>query len=576
MRRYFVWVIVVVLAISSLGIVSYALPTTSNSNYGQVFGSISGQVNGYRDYYLGKNNDWAKTIPTDASIVAEYNLDKESLTYRHSFLLDFRTSFRQSYEASYRAAKFNSKLESYSQGYDYGSQFGSSLGEVYGKRDYYSGKSNNWKSALPSDDIIIKEYLLTRDTKEYRDGFVKGYKDSFEENYTKGYRESNILFNQITKEKGAEHGQSIGNEIGSIQGRIDYYDKLSSNWKRSLTSDKEITEQYNLLKDKLEYRDGFIIGYKEGYMAGYIEGYQQANIELAKGNINYYEIPIKGGKISSTDNILTLQIKEGTFYTKSFITIENNGINSSSLGKNHSLASYTYHIKIANGLNLINVHKTIPLSFEYYGPQNSGIYELVNNKWVYLPSKIEKGFISTEVKLESIYLGRSYAVIIDSSYKPFSDTINHWAYEEIDTLFRRGLVSGQGNNTFSPNQNITRAQFIAMLDRVFNWPSPSNTVDLKAFKDYSLIGSFEASIAKAVANGYIKGYSDSTFRPNMPITYQEVEWIMARLSQGSNFKWKNIADKMMYEEFVRCKSYDDMNQYITRAEIAYMLYGFMR
>ena len=50
---------------------------------------------------------------------------------------------------------------------------------------------------------------------------------------------------------------------------------------------------------------------------------------------------------------------------------------------------------------------------------------------------------------------------------PFSDVpTSHWAYNYIATAYSKGWVSGYENNTFKPDQNINRAEAVSFLDTV--------------------------------------------------------------------------------------------------------------
>lgn len=46
---------------------------------------------------------------------------------------------------------------------------------------------------------------------------------------------------------------------------------------------------------------------------------------------------------------------------------------------------------------------------------------------------------------------------------PFTDVTSHWAETEISAAFERGLIAGDGNGEFRPDENITRAEFMKIL-----------------------------------------------------------------------------------------------------------------
>ncbi|MCT4584791.1 MAG: S-layer homology domain-containing protein, partial [Peptostreptococcaceae bacterium] len=107
----------------------------------------------------------------------------------------------------------------------------------------------------------------------------------------------------------------------------------------------------------------------------------------------------------------------------------------------------------------------------------------------------------------------------------FSDVNNHWAAKQINSLVNRGIVSGYNDGTFKPNNYITRAEFISLINKAFNYKLVYD-VD---YKDVSLKDWYYDDLRKAKAKGYISGYEDNTIRPNNKITRQEVAVIMAKV-----------------------------------------------
>lgn len=52
----------------------------------------------------------------------------------------------------------------------------------------------------------------------------------------------------------------------------------------------------------------------------------------------------------------------------------------------------------------------------------------------------------------------------------FFDITSHWAYTYIDTLSKKGIIEGVGDNLFNPDGTITRAEFLKMAMEVSNIP----------------------------------------------------------------------------------------------------------
>lgn len=92
-----------------------------------------------------------------------------------------------------------------------------------------------------------------------------------------------------------------------------------------------------------------------------------------------------------------------------------------------------------------------------------------------------------------------------------------------------GIVSGTGNGKFSPNNNITREQLIAIMYKLaqFMGMDVSAKAQLTGFKDAGKIASWAQEAVKwAIAAGLTSGYSDGTFRPQGTATRAEYAQVL--------------------------------------------------
>ena len=101
-----------------------------------------------------------------------------------------------------------------------------------------------------------------------------------------------------------------------------------------------------------------------------------------------------------------------------------------------------------------------------------------------------------------------------------------WAKEKIEKWVASGIIIGYPDGTFKPNRSITRAEFVTLVNSAFDKNATtvtSNFSDIKASNWYSGV------VATAKSEGYIIGYENNTFRPNQSITREEAATIVARL-----------------------------------------------
>ncbi len=109
----------------------------------------------------------------------------------------------------------------------------------------------------------------------------------------------------------------------------------------------------------------------------------------------------------------------------------------------------------------------------------------------------------------------------------FSDTAGHWAEQFISRAYNLNIVSGYPTGKFMPDKAVTRAEFVSMINSALELNSSSyfNT-DLKDV----LAGQwYYRDVTAAMTAGYAGGYSDNTFRPNNYISRQEAAVMLARV-----------------------------------------------
>ena len=96
-----------------------------------------------------------------------------------------------------------------------------------------------------------------------------------------------------------------------------------------------------------------------------------------------------------------------------------------------------------------------------------------------------------------------------------------WYTSAVSTLANVGAISGYSDGTFRPNKEITRAEFVTILTGIYG----EDTTKGMPFSDVGHSWCYDA-VATAYANGWVSGYSDGTFRPNQTITRAEAVVIL--------------------------------------------------
>ena len=126
-------------------------------------------------------------------------------------------------------------------------------------------------------------------------------------------------------------------------------------------------------------------------------------------------------------------------------------------------------------------------------------------------------------------------------------TRGQWFNHAVSTLSSMGIVKGHNDGTFAPNAPITRAEFAAIAARF----DDKNTDTSSKFTDIASHWA-KNEIGIAANKGWINGYPDDTFRPNQYITRAEamtlVNRVLNRLPENSSdlldsmIKWPDNSD----------------------------------
>lgn len=115
----------------------------------------------------------------------------------------------------------------------------------------------------------------------------------------------------------------------------------------------------------------------------------------------------------------------------------------------------------------------------------------------------------------------------------FTDVNNDaWYAEAVTDMAEYGIIVGYDDNTFRPDNSITRAEFAAMLARIVDYETPK-TVSTSALDNDNVTftdvneGSWYYDAVMQLANkGYIHGYTDGTFQPDKAITREEIAYLL--------------------------------------------------
>lgn len=100
-----------------------------------------------------------------------------------------------------------------------------------------------------------------------------------------------------------------------------------------------------------------------------------------------------------------------------------------------------------------------------------------------------------------------------------------WYHEAVDYALTHGLFLGASETTFSPNGGMNRAMLVTVLYRMAGSPQADAAA---TFSDVPAGQYYARPVAWAAAQGIVLGYPDGTFRPDAPITREQLATFLQR------------------------------------------------
>lgn len=151
---------------------------------------------------------------------------------------------------------------------------------------------------------------------------------------------------------------------------------------------------------------------------------------------------------------------------------------------------------------------------------------------------MEKNSIFSKVVLYLLVLTMSISILPITCFAHSSDeslkfndvSENYWGKNSIIKLADKGIVKGYSDGTFKPYKNITRGEFVSLVNKSFGFSKKSNVKFKDVLSDYWCYD----AISVAVGEDYTNGYPDGTFRPNAEMSRAEAATFLTRIFMRAN------------------------------------------
>ncbi len=130
----------------------------------------------------------------------------------------------------------------------------------------------------------------------------------------------------------------------------------------------------------------------------------------------------------------------------------------------------------------------------------------------------------------------------------FNDIDNHWAKDKISKWTEEGRISGYPDGSFKPDDNITKAEFITLINKLYGY----NEADGVNFSDVGSEAWYANQTAIAKSNRYMQWYQNNQLEPDEAISREDVSVIVAEIlaskSNDPDTVLSSFEDGTMVEE----------------------------
>ena len=149
-------------------------------------------------------------------------------------------------------------------------------------------------------------------------------------------------------------------------------------------------------------------------------------------------------------------------------------------------------------------------------------YNETTKEFAFVPAK-EVHIDSVWVVMISSFTNSVYVVANDPV--SFSDVQKHWSQSDVELAAAKGLVEGVGGGKYEPNRTVTRAEFTVMLIRALGHGLPTGSTS--PYDDVKPAAWYFDAVTKAKTLGLLDFASGKSFRPNQPLTREEMASMLA-------------------------------------------------
>jgi len=156
----------------------------------------------------------------------------------------------------------------------------------------------------------------------------------------------------------------------------------------------------------------------------------------------------------------------------------------------------------------------------------------------------------TGIILSVMFLAGITPVVFASVYSDVP--ANSWYNEAVNYVTENGLMSGTGNSTFSPDENMSRGMLMTVLYRAEGSPAIKTSI---RFSDVASDAYYADAVSWAVQNNIVLGVGDNKFSSDTPVTREQFATILYRYAQSKGYNTSLKKELMDFADAGEAGSY---------------------
>ncbi|WP_243354350.1 C40 family peptidase [Bacillus litorisediminis] len=249
--------------------------------------------------------------------------------------------------------------------------------------------------------------------------------------------------------------------------------------------------------------------------------FDQIEVDLPRTTSSLYQTGTPVAKSNLQNGDLVFFNTSGSGVSHAGIYIGNNQFIHSSSSKGVTITNlndpYYWGPRYIGAKRVVTFVKPLPIGEYHDVSKNYWAYEAITTL---SKQQIIKGYENDYFNPEQYVTRAQVAVMLARALKLnttdrsqiFNDVnSSHWAVGAINALYKEGIIKGDPNNNFNPNDYLLREHVALMFTKAFDLPASPQS---GTFNDVSPTSYTRDSIDRLAFSGIANGYPDGSFKPH--------------------------------------------------------------